>query len=68
MANDGTPDKNGDGNSADWRELAQRIEKEEDSGKMIELVQQLIDKLDEEKLRKNLPRSAEPKNAGSPDV
>jgi hypothetical protein len=68
MANDGTPAKNGGGNCADWRELAQRIEKEDDSGKMMELVQQLIDKLDEEKLRKNLPRSAEPKDAGSPDV
>jgi hypothetical protein len=68
MANDETPGKNGGGDTADWRELAQRIEKEDDSGKMIELVQQLIDKLDEEKLPKTLPRSAEPKSVGSPEV
>jgi hypothetical protein len=68
MANDDTQGKNGGANTADWRELAQRVEKEDDSGKMIELVEQLIDKLDEEKLRKNLPRPAEPKNAGSSDA
>jgi len=59
-ANDGIPI------AGDWRELAQRIQKETDSQKMIELVQQLINKFDEEELRKNLPRSADPKNSGSP--
>jgi hypothetical protein len=64
----GTSGKSGGANTADWREIAQRIEKEDDSGKMIELVQQLIDKLDEEKLQKSLPRSAEPKSAGCSDA
>ena len=40
-----------DGGSGNWRELAQRIQQETDSGVMLELVQQLIDKLDEEKSR-----------------
>ena len=43
-ANDGIPI------AGDWRELAQRIQKETDSQKMIELVQQLINKFDEEEL------------------
>lgn len=77
MANDETPGNgtpgngtpgNGGANTADWREIAQRIEKEDDSGKMIELVQQLIDKLDQEKVQKNPPRSAEPRIPGSPGV
>lgn len=38
--------------SADWRELARRIQQETDSGVMLDLVQQLITKLDEEKARK----------------
>lgn len=38
--------------SEDWRELARRIQQETDSGVMLELVQQLIDKLDEDKLRR----------------
>jgi hypothetical protein len=40
--------------SPDWRELARRIQDETDAHQMLELVQQLVDKLDEEKLRKNL--------------
>ena len=36
----------------DWRELAQRIEIEKDSDKMIDLVQDLIDKFDEERLQR----------------
>jgi hypothetical protein len=38
----------------DWRELAERVQQEQDPNRMIELVQQLITKLDEEKLRKGL--------------
>lgn len=37
---------------ADWRALAQRVQAENDPGKMIELVQQLIAKIDEERLQK----------------
>jgi len=37
----------------DWRELARRVQVETDSGKMIDLVQQLIERIDEEKLRTN---------------
>lgn len=40
------------GGSEGWRDLAHRIQQETDSGVMLELVQQLIDKLDEEKLRR----------------
>lgn len=39
------------GASADWRELARRIQQETDSGVMLELVQELITKLDQEKSR-----------------
>lgn len=39
-------------NGADWRELARRIQNESDSSVMMDLVQQLIVKLDEEKSRK----------------
>jgi hypothetical protein len=38
----------------DWRELAERVQQETDPNRMIELVQQLITKFDEEKLRKGL--------------
>jgi hypothetical protein len=65
MANDPTA-KDGVPATADWRELAQRIQKETDSEKMIELVQALIDKFDEEKGQKNLPRSADSKSPRSP--
>ena len=37
----------------DWRDIAQRVQVETDSHKMVQLVQQLIEKLEEEKLRKN---------------
>jgi hypothetical protein len=37
---------------ADWRDLALRVQVENDPGKMVELVQQLIAKIDEGKLRK----------------
>ena len=35
----------------DWRDIAQRAQTEPDGGKLIELIQQLIEKFDEEKLR-----------------
>lgn len=36
----------------DWRELAQRVQVENDPNKMVELVEQLIAKIDEERLPK----------------
>jgi hypothetical protein len=47
-----TPDK--EATTADWRELARRIQKEEDPEKVFELVQQLIVKFNEERRRKDL--------------
>ncbi len=47
-----TPDK--EATTADWRELARRIQKEEDPEKVLELVQQLIVKFNEERRRKGL--------------
>jgi hypothetical protein len=38
----------------DWRELARRIQQETDPDKVIELVHHLIEKFNEEKLRRNL--------------
>ena len=61
-ANDGRPA------AADWREIAQRIQQETDSQKMIELVQQLLDKFDDEKRRGNLLAPENSKSSGSPDV
>jgi hypothetical protein len=40
--------------AADWRELARRIQKEDDPEKVFELVQQLIVKFNEERRRKGL--------------
>lgn len=40
------------GNGQDWRALAQLVQTETDSTKMIELVQQMIEKFDEEEDRK----------------
>jgi len=36
----------------DWREVARRVQGEPDSGKMIELVQELIEKYDDEKTQR----------------
>jgi len=45
----------GDGpKNEDWRELARRIQQETDPEKVLTLVQELIVKFNEEKLRKNL--------------
>jgi hypothetical protein len=38
----------------DWRDLARQIQAETDPNKMIDLVQQLVNKFDEERLRKSL--------------
>jgi len=46
--NDGSPAQDG------WRGMAHQIQKETDTSKVIELVQQLISKFDEEEQRKNL--------------
>ena len=63
MANDGVPL---DGN---WRELARRIQEENDPAKMIDLVQELIAKFDEEKLHESSPPTQRPeKPLGSPGV
>jgi hypothetical protein len=40
--------------TADWRELARRIQKEEDPEKVLKLVEQLIVKFEEERQRKGL--------------
>ena len=42
--------RGGNGASEDLRELARRIQEETDTNKMIELVQELIAKFDEQKL------------------
>jgi hypothetical protein len=54
------PDK--EATSADWRELARRIQKEEDPDKVLELVEQLIVKFEEEKQRKGLSTTRKPGN------
>jgi hypothetical protein len=48
-----TPDK--EATTTDWRELARRIQKEEDPEKVFEMVQQLIVKFNEERRRNGLP-------------
>jgi hypothetical protein len=48
---EGQPEETTDGQ--DWRELAQRVQVETDSGKIIHLVDRLIKQIDEEKLGKN---------------
>jgi len=40
---------------SEWRDLAQQVQRETDSDKMIHLVQRLIQKYDEEKLQKARP-------------
>ncbi len=47
-----TPDK--EATTGDWRELARRIQKEDDPEKVFELVQQLIVKFNKERQRKGL--------------
>jgi hypothetical protein len=51
--------------SEDWREVARKVQQEQDPNRMIGLVEQLIGKLDEERRRKRLPHtnaSASPTN------
>jgi len=48
--NGGSPAQDG------WRGVAHQIQKETDAAKMIELVQQLISKFDEDEQRRNLAR------------
>ena len=58
-----TPDK--EATTADWRELARRIQKEEDPEKVLELVQQLIARFNEERRRKGVSttrKSDDPRN------
>ncbi len=45
--------------SEDWREIAKRVQAETDSGKMIELVQKLIEKYDETTTQKQANRFAQ---------
>ena len=47
-----TPEK--EVTTADWREIARRILKEEDPEKVFQLVQQLIVRFNEERRRKGL--------------
>ena len=52
-----------------WRELARQIQQAKDPEKMIELVQQLIAKFDQELARKSSPPQVEtPKSSGSPEA
>ena len=44
----------------DWRELVRRIQEETDTLKLVNLVQELIVKFDEEKLRKTMHRPGGP--------
>ena len=46
----------------DWRELARQIQEEKDPHKMIELVQQLIAKFDEQQARKTSPPKPDAQN------
>jgi hypothetical protein len=48
----------------DWRELAQRVQVENDPSKMDELVQQLIAKIDEERLRSPFAQHRKLNSAG----
>jgi hypothetical protein len=45
----------GTSSQEDWRRLAQRIQEEQDPRKMLELVQQLLDALENRKTLKPLP-------------
>jgi hypothetical protein len=46
-----------------WRDVAQKVQQEQDPNRMIELVQQLIATFDEEQLRKRLrPRTGDARN------
>jgi hypothetical protein len=45
----------GTSSQEDWRRLAQRIQEEQDPRKMLELVQQLLDVLEDRKTHKPLP-------------
>ena len=47
MLNHGAP------TNEDWRELARRVQQENDPEKMMELVHELLAKLDEEKVRRS---------------
>jgi hypothetical protein len=69
MPNDRTRDADGKPGPEDWRELARKIERETDPNKMIELVQELIAKFDQDRLRKGQPPTREIRNrSGSPDA
>ena len=48
MENDGKPTTDGKLNPEHWRELARRIQQEMDPNKMIDLVQELLARFDEE--------------------
>jgi|SRR5882724_2015318 len=45
--------------NSDWRTLAEKVQSETDPGKMIGLVQNLIAKLEEEKIEKDRPRKVD---------
>jgi hypothetical protein len=63
VANNGIP------TNGNWRDLARQVQEENDPEKVIDLVQQLIAKFDEEKPRKNLPFTRKPeKPSGSPSL
>ncbi len=69
MENDGKPTTDGKLNPEHWRELARRIQQEMDPNKMIDLVQELLARFDEERLKKSLKPSRETRDrSGSPDA
>jgi len=45
--------ENGTASGNGWRDLAQRAQRETDANKMLELVEQLIEKFNQEKLQRN---------------
>ena len=55
-ANDPPTPNDGMSSQDGWRGVAHQIQKETDATKMIELVQQLISKFDEDEQRRNLAR------------
>ena len=62
MEKDGRPSADGKPSDDDWRELARQIQQETDPNMMIELVQELIAKFDEEQLRRDLSSRREIRN------
>ena len=48
-----------------WRELARRIQEEDNPDRLIELIRELIAKFDEDRIRKGLPPAESRGRSGS---